>query len=90
MTERITVSEAARNLAEYVDRVARGERFLLMRDSEPVAELAPVRRTVKVRDLPELFASLPRLSRDEATDFGADIERARSELPPPDPVDWPS
>jgi hypothetical protein len=35
---------------------------------------------LKVRDLPAFFASLPRLSPEEAESFGADIERARAEL----------
>lgn len=40
----------------------------------------PSRPSLKVRDLPAFFASLPRLSPKEAESFAADIERARAEL----------
>jgi len=35
---------------------------------------------VKVREPPAFFASLPRLSTEEAESFAADIERARTEM----------
>ena len=73
-----SVTEVARNFAEYVNRVAyRGERFTLMRGGKPVAELSPVARGVRVEDLPALFASLPRLALDEAEAFARDIELGR-------------
>jgi len=76
-----SVTEVARNFAEYVNRVAyRGERFTLMRGGKPVAELAPVTRGVPIRDIPALFASLPRLSPFEADEFARDLEAAREEL----------
>jgi hypothetical protein len=34
----------------------------------------------KLSDLPAIFASLPRLSEDEAASFAADIDAAREEL----------
>jgi antitoxin (DNA-binding transcriptional repressor) of toxin-antitoxin stability system len=73
-----SVTEVARNFAEYVNRVAyRGERFTLMRGGKPVAELTPVARGVRVEDLPALFASLPRLTLDEVDAFARDIELGR-------------
>ena len=89
MTERISISEAARNLPRYLDRVARGEHFVVTRRGEPVAELSPVRRGTRVRNLPALFASLPPLTPDEAADFADDVERARAELPPIDQTNTP-
>lgn len=81
MARNISVTDAARNFAEYLNRVAyRGESFVLMRGRKPVAQLSPVPTGVKVRDLPDFFASLPRLTPEEAESFAADIERARSEL----------
>lgn len=73
-----SVTEVARNFAEYVNRVAyRGERFTLMRGGKPVAELIPVARGIRIEDLPALFASLPRLTPDEAEAFALDIESGR-------------
>ncbi len=76
-----SVTEVARNFADYINRVAfRGERFTLMRGNKPVAELRPVPSGRRLGELPELLASLPRLSPDDASAFEEDIEAARSEL----------
>jgi antitoxin (DNA-binding transcriptional repressor) of toxin-antitoxin stability system len=81
MSKMTTVTEALRNFSDYVNRVAyRGERFVLVRGGKPVAELAPVATGVRLGDLPELLASLPRLSDGEAKEFADDVDRARSEL----------
>ena len=73
-----SVTEVARNFAEYVNRVAyRGERFTLIRGGRPVAELVPVPSGVRVGDLPALFASLPKLTDEELASFAADIEAGR-------------
>lgn len=76
-----SVTEVARNFAEYVNRVAyRGERFTLMRGGKPMAELTPVARGVPIRDIAGIFASLPRLTPAEADEFARDLEAARAEL----------
>ncbi len=76
-----SVTEVARNFADYINRVAfRGERFTLMRGNKPVAELRPVPSGGRLGELPELLASLPRLSPDDASALAEDIEAARSEL----------
>lgn len=73
-----SVTEVARNFAEYVNRVAyRGERFTLMRGGKAVAELAPVPRGVLIEDLPAIFASLPKLAPHEWDSYEADIEDGR-------------
>lgn len=80
MAERITVTEAARNFAEYLNRVAyRRESFLLVRGNKPVAELRPVATCRRLGDLPAMIASLPRLTPEEAGAFTEDVEQARSE-----------
>jgi antitoxin (DNA-binding transcriptional repressor) of toxin-antitoxin stability system len=77
-----SVTEVARNFADYINRVAfHGERFVLMRGKRPVAELRPVPTGKRLGDLPELIGSLPHLSRAEATAFAADLAAARDELP---------
>lgn len=76
----ISVEEAARDLGRHVDRVARRlEPIVITRGGEPVAVLAPVER-VRVKDLSELFARFPELSREEAEELARDLEAARDEL----------
>jgi antitoxin (DNA-binding transcriptional repressor) of toxin-antitoxin stability system len=76
-----SVTEVARNFAEFINRVAfRGERFVLMRGKKAVAELRPVPTGKRLRELPELLASLPRLGSDEADALARDLERAGAEL----------
>ena len=75
-----SVTEVARNFASFVNRVSlRGERFVLLRGNRPVAELGPVPAGRRAGDLPGLLASLPRLSREDATDLAVDLDRARAE-----------
>lgn len=76
-----SVTEVARNFADYVNRVAfRGERFVLMRGRRAVAELRPVPVGMRLGDLPELLASLPRLGPEDAAAFEDDLDTAREEL----------
>lgn len=81
MRSRTSVTDVARNFAEYINRVAyRGEHFMLMRGGRPVAELRPVPAGRKVRELPELLAGLPHLTEEEAASFSEDLTQAREEL----------
>lgn len=76
-----SVTEVARNFADYVNRVAfRGERFVLMRGRRAVAELRPVPSGVRLGELPAMLASLPRLGAEEAAAFDDDLAAARAEL----------
>ncbi len=76
-----SVTDVARNFAEYINRVAfGGERFVLMRGKKAVAELRPVPSGKRLRELPGLLASLPRLSDSEAADLAADLDHSRREL----------
>jgi hypothetical protein len=77
----VTVTQLARNFAEYVNRVVyRREMFTLIRGNRPIAELRPLPLGVRLSELPGLLASLPRLSAAEAGAFADDIEAARDEL----------
>jgi antitoxin (DNA-binding transcriptional repressor) of toxin-antitoxin stability system len=76
-----SVTEVARHFADYINRVAfRGERFTLMRGNTPVAELRPVPAGRRLGELPELLASLPRLSAEDAAALAEDLETARQEI----------
>lgn len=92
MGKRVIVSEAVRNFADYINRVAyRGESFTLIRGNKPVAELAPVVSGRRLGDLPYMLASLPRLSDADAGSFAKDMNEARAELPGVPPGDpWGS
>ncbi len=91
MSKRIFVSEAVRNFADYINRVAyRGERFTLVRGNREVAELTPVVSGGRLLDLPDLLASLPRLSEADARSLSHDLARARSESGPPVRDPWES
>ncbi len=77
----VTVTQVARNFAEYVNRVAyRRETFTLVRGNKPLAELRPLPAGARLSELPALLASLPRLSAAEAGDFAEDLAASRDEL----------
>lgn len=79
MSEPLSVTEAARHFADYINRVAyRRESFVLIRGNKEVAELRPLPTGRKLRDLPALIAALPHLDPDD--DLGADINAARASL----------
>ena len=81
MGRKVIVSEAVRNFADYINRVAyRGESFTLIRGNKPVAELAPVVAGRRLGDLPYLLASLPRLGDADAGSFANDMKEARAQL----------
>jgi antitoxin (DNA-binding transcriptional repressor) of toxin-antitoxin stability system len=87
-----SVTEVARNFADYVNRVAfRGERFVLMRGRRAVAELRPVPAGGRLGALGGMLASLPRLGADDAAAFDDDLAAARAELGAiPDRDPWES
>ncbi len=77
----VTVTQMARNFADYVNRVAyRRESFTLLRGKKPLAELRPLPTGARLAELPSLIASLPRLSAAEAGDFADDVTAAQGEL----------
>ena len=79
----ISVTEAVRNFADFINRVAyRGEHFVLERGGRPVARLVPVPQAGRLGDLPELLANVPALGQEEAEAFARDVEDAFGRLPP--------
>jgi antitoxin (DNA-binding transcriptional repressor) of toxin-antitoxin stability system len=75
-----TVKEVARNFSEYIDRVRERARFVLMQGQEPVAELGPVTASRRLSELPQILASLPRLSPEDLASFESDLAKARDDL----------
>jgi hypothetical protein len=77
----VTVTQMARNFADYVNRVAyRRGSFTLLRGKKPLAELRPLPAGARLSELPSLLASLPRLTTAEAGAFADDLVNARGEL----------
>jgi antitoxin (DNA-binding transcriptional repressor) of toxin-antitoxin stability system len=89
MAKTLTVTEMARSFAEYINRVAyRGERFILTRGNKPVAEVRPLPAGRKLSELPEIMASLPRMSREDSEAFAKDVYsgiEAMNKMPVRDP-----
>lgn len=80
----LTVTEAVRNFSDYISRVAyRHESFVLYKGKKPMAELRPIPVESKstLKDLPDIFRKIPRLTEEEAKAFADDIEAARRALP---------
>jgi len=77
----VTVTQVARNFADYVNRVAyRRESFTLLRGKKALAELRPLPAGARLSELPAMLASLPRLSATEAADFAEDLAAAQGDL----------
>ena len=77
----LSVTELVRNFADYVNRVFyRRERFVLTRGNKPVAELRPLPAGRTLAELPQIMASLPHLSAEDAAQFADDLDKAREEL----------
>ena len=80
MPEVISVTEAARNFSDVVNKVFyRGESLELTRGGRVVARLVPAgeRDAPTGRQLAREWASFPHLDQDEADAFADDIQRAR-------------
>jgi antitoxin (DNA-binding transcriptional repressor) of toxin-antitoxin stability system len=81
MAQTLTVTEMARKFADYINRVVyRGERFILTRGNQPVAEIRPLPIGRKLSELPGILASVPHLAPEDVEQFAKDIEDARKEL----------
>jgi prevent-host-death family protein len=85
----ITVTEAARNFADCVNRAHyQGMTFILHKNGVPVARIVPEER-IKRMTGHELATALREALRDvhlgeeEATAWLTDLEEARKNLPPP-------
>ena len=84
MKKRISVTEAARNFADCVNRVRyQNMTFVLLKNGSPVARLVPERK--KAGSMRELAAALHNfeLSPEEAKAWHRDLRAGRRILKPP-------
>jgi prevent-host-death family protein len=82
--ESITVTEAARNFADCINRVRyQGTSFVLHKNGVPVARIVPVEQ--KPRTGREIAAALHdvRLSKEETTAWLKELKKARKRLSDP-------
>ena len=81
MKSTISVTDAVRNFADFINRVAyRGEHFVLERGGRPVARLVPVPQAGRLGDIPGLMAAIPRLGPQESEALAQDLREAAEEL----------
>ncbi len=88
METRITATELSRKLSDVLNRVHyRRERFVVERNGEPIATLAPtVHSNVTFEDLVELLKNAPRP--DDR--FADDLELIQADQPPATVAEWPT
>lgn len=84
MKETITVTEAARNFAECVNRAHyQNVTFVLLKNGVPFAQIMPAEEKKSTgRELAEALAKTP-LSSREAARWVRDLKEARKALKPP-------
>ena len=77
MERRITATKAVRDFSKLLNAIKfRGNRYIIERRGKPVACMAPIEETKKIRTLKELkllLEELPRLD-DELDSFAKDVE----------------
>lgn len=89
METRISATELAKSLSDILNRVRyRGERFVIERNGELIASLAPAAPVsgITMRELAALLAELPRP--DEG--FADDLEAIQSSQPKASIPEWPN
>lgn len=90
MSHEITTQDALDRFAELLHRVVHdGDAFVLFQDGQPIAELSPVGRSLRIGDLPAVLESLPRLAPEDLDAFASDLEAIRAtNQPEPVPPPW--
>ncbi len=88
MMERVSATEAARKFSDLLNRVRyQGASFEIARGKEIVARIVPAAppRAVKLAELDEILAKLPRLAPEDAAQFEQDVDTVRREATLPEP-----
>jgi prevent-host-death family protein len=79
----ISVTEAARNFADCVNRVRyQNMTFVLVKNGTPVARIVPPEKTCTARELAEALRKV-KLSTENAKAWYRDLQKGRKILKPP-------
>jgi prevent-host-death family protein len=90
MESTLTVTEAARNFSDLINRVVyRGDAAVLTRNGKPVARLVPegLKKSTG-RELAEFWRKRIPMSAEEADSFSDDLSKIRSESNRPQRDPW--
>lgn len=90
METTLTVTEAARNFSDLINRVVyRGDAAILTRNGKPVARLVPegLKKTTG-RELAEFWRKRVAITTEEADSFSNDLSKIRSEANRPQRDPW--
>ena len=88
MMERVSATEAARRFSDLLNRVRyQGASFEIARGKEIVARIVPASppRVVKLAELDELLAKIPRLAPEDSAQFESDVDAMRRLAVTPEP-----
>lgn len=81
--QQITVTEAARNFSELVNRIHyQGDSALLLKGGKPMVKMVPANRPKTGAELAALWPTLAHLTLGEAESFESDLLAARRTLRP--------
>lgn len=86
MEKTLTITEAARNFSDVVNRTYyTHESTTLLRSGVPVARIVPVApSTCRARDFSRYWETISHLTEDEAIDFEKDMSIAKEQLRKPE------
>ena len=91
MTTMITVTEAARNLSDVINRVHyQGQTFLLTRGGRIVARLSAAETVVIGADFARLWQDRPQLDPEDAAAWEAEMLEIKTADLPPEEHRWDS
>ena len=83
MTTMITVTAAARNFSDVINRVHyQGQTFLLTRGGTVVARLSAAETVLTGADFARLWQDRPRLEPEDAAAWDAELLETKASLPP--------
>lgn len=89
-TQKLTVTEAARNLSDVINRVYyQGHSFILTRGRVSVAQLTPV-KVLTGAELARRWSDRPRLTPEDATEWLAELAELRAAMSLPEDAGWDS
>ncbi len=89
MARKITATELARNLSDVLNRIRyQGERFVVERNGEAIAELGPMQGLPR-KPVHELIETLNTMGWPDE-DFATDLEQIQASQGPVQYREWPS